>query len=243
MPKKNVTDLITDQEMAFARLILSGTMTDRSAAEAAGLDPNSAAYIKAKPRVRAYMLEHRAAVEQQLIEQETQELRRCSLVRDRVLARLWQIADLDPEMTRNSASAQVKALSMIIAIEGLIPSRTTNDRRAVAAQNQSAPPPVDPPFYVSAWARTQQNGETAGSEPSSDPAEEEAVTEAQPAPGWANDPPPPTPGPTLDLGVSAVAGPSNPSQATVSHHPPMAAFVPDSRIAFSIDKNRFGRRR
>jgi hypothetical protein len=90
MPKKNVNDLITDQEMAYARLILSGTMTDRRAAEALGLDPNSAAYIKSKPRVRAYMLEHRAAVEQKLIEQEAQELRRCSLVRDRVLARLWQ---------------------------------------------------------------------------------------------------------------------------------------------------------
>ena len=75
MPKNNVTDLITDQEMTFARLILSGTMTDRRAAEAVGLDPNSAAYIKSKPRVRAYMLEHRAAVEQQLIEQETQEVR------------------------------------------------------------------------------------------------------------------------------------------------------------------------
>jgi hypothetical protein len=247
MPKNNVNDLITDQEMHYARLILSGTMTDRRAAEAAGLDPNSAAYIKSKPRVRAYMLEHRAAVEQKLIEQEAQELHRCSLARDRVLARLWQIADLDPEMTRNSASAQVKALSMIIAIEGLIPSRTTNDRRAVAAQNQPAPPPVDPPFYVSAWARTKQNAETAIPEASPEPVEEEApqqaVTEAQPAPGWANDPPPPTPAPTLDLGVSAVTGPSNPSQATVSHHPPMAAFVPDSRIAFSIDKNRFGRRR
>ena len=193
MPKNNVSDPITDQEIAFALLVLSG-MTDRRAAEAVGLNPDSAAYIKSKPCVHAYMLEHRAAVEKQPIEQETQELRRCSLVRDRVLARLWQIADLDPEMTRNSASSQVKALSMIIAIEGLIPSRTTNDRRAVAAENQSAPPLVDPPFYVSAWARTRQNAETAGSEASPEPAEEEtpqeAVTEVQSAPGRAIDPPP-----------------------------------------------------
>ncbi len=211
--------------MAYARLILSGTMTDRHAAEGAGLDPNAAAYLKSKPRVRAYMLEHRAAVEQRLIEQETQELRRCSLARDRVLARLWQIADLDPEMTRNGVSAQVKALSMIIAIEGLIPSRTTNDRRALAAENQPASPPVHPPFYVSAWARTQQNGETAPSpEPAQEEASQEAVIEVQSAPGRANDPPPPTPGPAFDLGVSAVAGPSSP--ATVSHHPPMSAYVP-----------------
>jgi hypothetical protein len=71
MPKTNVRDLITDQEIAFARLILSGNMTDRQAAEAVGLDPNSAAYIKSKPRVRAYMLEHRATVQRQLVEQDT----------------------------------------------------------------------------------------------------------------------------------------------------------------------------
>jgi hypothetical protein len=32
-------------------------MTDRRAAEAAGLNPDTAAYAKAKPRVRAYTLE------------------------------------------------------------------------------------------------------------------------------------------------------------------------------------------
>jgi hypothetical protein len=34
-----VSDPITDQEIAFARLILSGTMNDRRAAEAAGPIP------------------------------------------------------------------------------------------------------------------------------------------------------------------------------------------------------------
>jgi len=257
MPENNVDDLITDQEIAFARLVFSGTMTDRQAAEAVGLNPDTASYTKSKPRVRAWMLEHRAVVEKQLVEQETQELRRCSLARDRVLARLWQIADLDPEMTRNSASSQVKALSMIIAIEGLIPSRTTNGRRSVAAQNQPASPPVHPPFYVSAWARTQQNAETADSEPSPDPAEEEAqqeaVTEVQPAPGGADDPPNPSPDPTaikLSSPRPAVEGPAvhaplNSSQTTSSlPRVPMADYVaPDTRRPFSIDKNRFGRRR
>jgi hypothetical protein len=46
MPKNKLSDLITDQEMAFARLVLSGTMTDRQAAEAVGLNPDSAAYTK-----------------------------------------------------------------------------------------------------------------------------------------------------------------------------------------------------
>ncbi len=52
MPKNKVSDPITDQEIAFARLVLSGAMTDRQAAEAVGLNPDSAAYTKAKPHVR-----------------------------------------------------------------------------------------------------------------------------------------------------------------------------------------------
>jgi hypothetical protein len=140
MPKNNVSDLITDQEIAFARLVLSGKMTDRQAAEAAGLNPDTAAYTKAKPRVRDWMLDHRAAVEQQLVEQDTQELRRFNLSRDQILFRLWEIANMDPERTRNTMSAQVRAVSMIVAIEGIIP-----DRRGVAAPNKPASPPVPEP--------------------------------------------------------------------------------------------------
>jgi hypothetical protein len=54
---------------------------------------------------------------------------------------------MDPEKTRNSLSAQIKALSMIAAIEGLIPDRNMNrntDRRANSAQNKSALPPIHP---------------------------------------------------------------------------------------------------
>ena len=111
MPKNKMNDPITDQEMTFARLILSGTMTDRRAAEAAGINPDSAAYVKARPHVRAYMLEHRAAVQQQLIQQEAESQHRLKLHRDQVLARLWEIANLSPEMTRGSITGQVKALS------------------------------------------------------------------------------------------------------------------------------------
>ena len=126
MPKNKVSDPITDQEIAFARLVLSGAMTDRHAAEAVGLNPDSAAYTKSKPRVRAYMLEHRAAVQQQLVQQEAEGLRRLNLDREQVLDRLWEIANLSPEMTRGSITGQVKALSMIVAMENFIP-----DRRAV----------------------------------------------------------------------------------------------------------------
>ena len=123
MPKNKVNDPITDQEIAFARLVLSGAMTDRQAAEAVGLNPDSAAYTKAKPRVRAYMLEHRAAVQQQLVQQEAEGLHRLNLDREQVLARLWEIANLSPEMTRGSITGQVKALSMIVAMQNFIPDR------------------------------------------------------------------------------------------------------------------------
>ena len=117
MPKNTVNDPITDQEMAFAHLVLSGTMNDRRAAEAVGLNPDSAAYTKAKPRVRAYMIEHRAAVRERLVDQEAEGLRQLNLGRDQILARLWELADLSPEATRGTIACQVKALSMIVAMK------------------------------------------------------------------------------------------------------------------------------
>ncbi len=137
MPKNKVSDPITDQESAFARLVLSGTMTDRQAAEAVGLNPDSAAYTKSKPHVRGYMLEHRAAVEQQLVQKEAEEQHKLKLDRKQVLDRLWEIAKLSPETTRGSITGQVKAISMIIAMENFIP-----DRRAVSAQKKSDPAPA-----------------------------------------------------------------------------------------------------
>jgi hypothetical protein len=242
MPQNNITDPITDQEIAFACLILLGTMTDRRAAEAVGLNPDTAAYTKSTPRVSAYMLEHRATVQQHCVEPDTEELRRFNQGRERVLARLWQIADLAPEMTRNGVSAQVKALSMIIAIEGLI-----LDRRAVPAQNKPAPPPVKPPFYVSEWMRTQQNGQSVAPKPTTP--QEKTAPEPQSAPGRVDD--------SLELSSSrpvlegpAVHAPLNalqtPPSQTASSTPrvPMADYVaPDTRRPFSMDKNRFGRRR
>ncbi len=137
MPKNKVSDPITDQEIAFARLVLFGAMTDRRAAEAVGLNPDSAAYTKSKPRVRAYMLQHRAAVQQQLVQQEADGLRRLNLDREQVLARLWEIANLSPDMTRGSITGQVKALSMIVAMQNFIP-----DRLAVSSEKKSAPGPA-----------------------------------------------------------------------------------------------------
>jgi len=237
MPKSQVSDLITDQEITFAHLVLSGTMTDRQAAEAAGLNPDTAAYTKAKPRVRAYMLEHRAAMHDRLLHQESEEQRRLDMGRERVLARLWEIADLDPDMTRNSMSAQIKALTMIVAIEGLIPN-SHDDRRAGSAQNKSAPSPVQPPIDTAAWLREQQ-GKTTGPQPG--PARDEDVLGVpHPPPGEAADAPShlgSTPGPDFDLSGSIFARPSSPSEATSSApHAPMSASAPDNRVPSSMEK-------
>jgi hypothetical protein len=239
MPKNQVRDPITDQEVAFAHLILSGTMNDRQAAKAVGFNPDTAANTKSKPRVRDYMLEHRAATHEQIVEQETEEQRRLNLGRERVLARLWEIADLDPDMTRNSMSAQIKALSMIVAIEGLIPDRNT-DRRAGSAQNKSAPPPVHPPIDTAAWLREQQ-GKTTGPQPGPDPArDEEVLGVPDPPTGEAADAPShlgSTLGPDFDLSGSIFPRPSSPLEATSSApHAPVSASAPDNRVPSSMEK-------
>jgi hypothetical protein len=211
MPKNKVNDPITDQEIAFARLVLSGTMTDRQAAEAVGLNPDSAAYTKSKPHVRAYMLEHRAAVQQQLVQQEAEEQHRLNLDREQVLARLWEIANLSPEMTRGSITGQVTALSMIVAMQNLIP-----DRPATSSEKKSPAAPVPPPpIYAAAW-RNQK--EDSAARPSS-------AAEA-----------PPNPGPSH----STFANPFTSSQAPpAAPHVPVCGSVPDLRLGFSIKKNPF----
>jgi hypothetical protein len=241
MPKSKVSELITDQEMAFARLVLSGTHTDRSAAQAVGLNPDTAAYTKAKPRVRAYMIEHRAALQQQLVEQETEGHRRLNRGREQVLARLWEIANLGPEITRGSITGQVKALSMIVAIEGLIP-----DRRANSSEKKAAPPLPHADIYPAAWLGKQQ-GKTI--DPPSDPAlaqeqDEPGLAEPEPTPSSAGDAPPPpgtTPSPIFDPSESAFANRFSSSGTSWAPH----AFdpAPDTRVPFSIKKNPFARRR
>lgn len=143
MPKNPVTDPINDQEIAFARLILSGTMNDRQAAEAVGLNPSMAAYTKSRPRVRAYLREHRAAVNEKLVDQEAEGQREWHLGRSQILTRLWELANLSPEVTKGSIAGQVRAMTMIVAIEGLLPGR-----RPSSAQAQPAPPPNPPEASV-----------------------------------------------------------------------------------------------
>ena len=249
MPKNEVSDPITDQEIAFARLVLSGAMTDRHAAEAVGLNPDSAAYTKSKPRVRAYMLEHRAAVQQQLVQQEADlsrpsrraaeravdGLHRLNLDREQVLGRLWQIANLSPEMTRGSITGQVKALSMIVAMQNFIP-----DRLAVSSEKNSAPATnTQSQIYAAAW-RGGQQATTIDPQPGPAPAPQEdgpGVPEPEIAPASVADPPP-DPGPSRSTFVNRFT----PAEAP-EPYVPLFASVPDRRVPFSIKKNPFARRR
>jgi hypothetical protein len=65
-----------------------------------------------------------------------------SLDREQVLARLWEIANLSPDTTRGSINGQVKAISMIIAMENFIPDRSqkkSNPAPSLAPRSPEAP--------------------------------------------------------------------------------------------------------
>ncbi len=237
MSKNKVNDPITHQEMAFAHLVLSGAMTDRQAAEAIGLNPDSAAHTKSKPRVRDYMFEHRAAVQQEPVGQ-TPDGHRLNLDRERVLDRLWEIADLSPETTRGSVTGQVKALTIIVAMQNLIP-----DRRTIAAEKKSPIATNPPQIYQSAWLRRQKEA-TINPQPST------AQKEDSPAsPGMPRSIPEPEPSPTAAEEAPADPGPSQSTFANrFSPSEPPEPYVPlfppvtSTRVGFSIRKNPFARR-
>ena len=246
-----VSDPITDQEMAFAHLVLSGTMNDRRAAEAVGLNPDTAAYTKSKPRVRAYMIEHRAAVRERLVDQEAGGLRKLNLGRDQILARLWELATLSPEATRGIIAGQIKALSMIVAIEGLIP-----DRRLSPSGTQPAASPVTAQIYSSEWRR--QPHQAAGEEPGDPVAATEPEPAApQPAPARRGVPEPEPPLP-LDPNIDRNIERNHPSLADPLIIPEGLNRVPAAasggfdaalhttsslRLPFSPKKGPFARRR
>jgi hypothetical protein len=248
MPKNKVSDPITDKEIAFARLVLSGAMTDRRAAETVGLNPDSAAYTKAKPRVRAYMLEHRAAVQQQFVQQEAdlsrqsrraaeraaEGMHRLNLDREQVLARLWEIANLSPEMTRGSITGQVKALSMIVAMQNLVPDRPTT-----SSEKKSPPAPIHPPpIYAAACPPRPAVGRDQKEDSPAVPACPGVPWKPESAPSSAAEAPP-NPGP----GYSASVNPFIYSQAPpAAPRVPVCGSVPDLRLGFSIKKNPFAPR-
>jgi hypothetical protein len=239
MPKNTVTDPITGQEIAFALLVLSGTMNDRQAAEAAGLNPDTAAYTKSKPRVRDYMIEHRNAVREKLVEKEVDGLRQLNLGRDQILARLWELANLSHEVTRGSIAGQIKAVSLIIAMEGLIPGR---------GATQPAAPPIKAEIYTPEWLGKQQHQPVSPQATDDGPGDPVSGTKTPPEPAaeWTKD----TSSPHLDH--------PQPSPINPFINPPKLSRVPAAtdvtfdtvldtntslRLPFSIQKGRFGKRR
>jgi hypothetical protein len=105
--------------------------------------------------------------------------------RDQVLDRLWELANLSHEVTRGIIAGQIRALTMIVAIEGLIP-----DRRSSSSPTQPQAPPVAPDIYVAEWLRKQQNQAS----------EEPTTTEAQPGATHVSGPEPaPNPATSLPL--------------------------------------------
>jgi hypothetical protein len=235
MPKNTVNDPITDQEIAFAHLVLSGTMNDRQAAEAVGLNPDTAAYTKSKPRVRDYMIEHRNAVREKLVDLEVEGLRKLNLSRDQVLTRLWELANLSHEVTRGSIAGQIKAVSMIVAIEGLIPGRPS------PSATQPTAPPVQAEIYASEWLRKQQQDE--------DPGDTVAPKEAQPVANQVPQPEhAPQSTPPLDRNHPSPANPLIEARMRVpdaigSIFDPALDTTMSLRLPFSIQKGRFGKRR
>ena len=169
-------------------------------------------------------------------------LHRLNLDREQVLARLWQIANLSPEMTRGSITGQVKALSMIVAMQNFIPDRlAVSSSPQRASEKKSAPAPAcrgaHPQIYAAAW-RGGQQATTIDPQPSPAPAQQEAgpgVPEPKLAPGSVGDPPP-DPGPSQ----STFANRFTPSEAP-EPYVPLFASVPDMRVGFSIKKNPLAR--
>jgi hypothetical protein len=210
---------------------VSDPITDRQAAEVVGLNPDS------------------AAVQQQLVQQEVEGQRRLNPDREQVLNRLWEIANLSPEMTRNSITGQVKAISIIVAMQNFIP-----DRRAASAEKNLAPAPAPAQFYKSAWLRELQAATPATT---NDP----QPTPAPPVPacrGAQQEEAPEVPQPDFapePASGSAAEPPPAPvsSQPAFAHRVPLAdglppyvpqfTSVPDTRVPFSIKVNPFKHRR
>jgi hypothetical protein len=182
------------------------------------------------------------------VDQEADGLRKLNLGRDQILARLWELANLSHEVTRGIIAGQIKALTMIVAIEGLIP-----DRRLSPSGTQPAAPPIEAQIYTSEWLRKQQR-QAAGEEPGDAVAAAEAQPAAphvpEPTPEPAPKPPNDTSSPNLDRNQPSIANPFiNPEK--LSRVPDATDLVFDAvldkanpiRLSFSPDRRFSGRRR
>jgi hypothetical protein len=240
MPNNQVSDPITDQEIAFAHLVLWNhdrppcRRSRRSKPRHRRLHQSQTPCPRLHARAPGRRTRTARGARADLSRRAVEGRRRLNLGREQVLARLWEIANLSPELTRSSITGQVKAISMIVAIEGLIP-----DRRAVSSEKKSAPPPTGQ-IYTAAWLREQQR-KTTVPQPSPDLVRDEDSTGAPDARPLAADAPSdlgPAPDPTLDPSEPIFVRPFSPTETTPSSpHARVPASAPDKRVPSSIEKN------
>ena len=127
-------------------------------------------------------------------------LPKLNIGRDQILDRLWELATLSHEATRGSIAGQMKALAMIVAIEGLIPPGTMKGPRLSLTQNQHAAPPATAEIDTSEPRRPWQH-QAEGTEPGGVVAATE-VQAAGPRPPEQKRPPQPAPKPQTNASSS-----------------------------------------
>jgi hypothetical protein len=168
MPKGKVETPITDQELAFALLLLAGKLTDREAAEAVGLRATNASYVKAKPRVKEYMEKHRASVAAAIVQHESEVLAESNIGREQIMLRYWEIARLSPAETNGNVTGQVRALDSVRDMLGFVGPKVV----------EQSEPETHLDIYQAKWMRKpgdpgyeDDEEETAGSREASTPPE------------------------------------------------------------------------
>jgi hypothetical protein len=149
---------------------------------------------------------------------------RVNLRRDQILARLWELANLPPEATKGSIAGQIKAMAMIVAIEGLLPDRHQTKSARPAA------PPATPNIYVSEAMRRRQ---TPGSQTDTVPGESVTTAEAEPTP-------PPVPNDPVDPLAKKLSRAPNASGPNLdTHNTPTAP--PRLSLGQAMERLRRGR--
>jgi hypothetical protein len=126
-------------------------MTDREAAERVGIDPGRAAYIKAKPRVKAYMEEYRAAVRAGMVQREVDVLSEFNISREEIIAQYWGFTRLDPKTTNGNIAGQVRALD---SLRDMLGFGSPQPGQKSDAEGEAA---SKPQVYVVKWLREARN--------------------------------------------------------------------------------------
>ena len=145
MAKGKVKRPLNDKEIKFAHFMMTGDMTDRQAAEKAGIPASSADNVKAKPEVQDYMAAYRDGVRNALAKHEAKVLVKFDITPDQLLLRLWQIAKMGAQETNGTMHAQVSAVKELL------------DRAEKKPAAHEDGEPKGPKIYQPAWMREQEN--------------------------------------------------------------------------------------